>query len=118
MAYLRSRVKRVVSFVNKVDAESKASGLGLSEYLSKNDETLKKEFANTIQNRLEPEYQPSEWNKFTLVLNEGETDVQKRFAGLLTEECLNRVDDASLLGVEEEEEAVKTEEKKPADTDL
>eukprot|EP00330_Aristerostoma_sp_ATCC50986_P001741 CAMPEP_0114603196 /NCGR_PEP_ID=MMETSP0125-20121206/25635_1 /TAXON_ID=485358 ORGANISM="Aristerostoma sp., Strain ATCC 50986" /NCGR_SAMPLE_ID=MMETSP0125 /ASSEMBLY_ACC=CAM_ASM_000245 /LENGTH=108 /DNA_ID=CAMNT_0001813823 /DNA_START=386 /DNA_END=709 /DNA_ORIENTATION=+ len=93
LAYLRSRVKRIVNFANKADAQAKASKKELSVFLQENAKELKEEFQQAIKNRLEAEFGPSEWNTFRLAMNEGESDMVKRYGGVLPEECLKKGED-------------------------
>mmetsp|Transcript_25435 Transcript_25435/g.22444 ORF Transcript_25435/g.22444 Transcript_25435/m.22444 type:complete len:116 (+) Transcript_25435:142-489(+) len=74
-ALLRSRIKRVVNFVNRVDADAKRSGKELSVYLKENEKDLKAEFANVTMNRFEPEYNISLGNTWEYVLDENYLDI-------------------------------------------
>jgi len=55
--------------------------------LQANEKGLKEEFKNITKNYFEPEFAPSPWNSYELVLDENYMDVERRYAGLLPNEC-------------------------------
>jgi len=85
---LRSRVKRIIRFVNalaKTDGVQRDFVEG-GIYIE-NLEQRRAEFAQVIRNRFEPEFMPSAENEFSLILDENRYGTE-RYMGLLEEDCL------------------------------
>ena len=84
---LRSRMKRVVVFINKLTLDIKESKQPWEEYVDKNFVDLRNEFKNAIKNRFELEYEPKSENGFIKIVDENKQGVERYF-GLIEEECL------------------------------
>ena len=80
---LRSRVKRIIQYVNKLTPELRKSArldiLGL--------EAKQEEFRVITQNCFEPEFEPSKTNSFSRIIDENIEGVE-RYSGLISERCL------------------------------
>lgn len=79
---LRSRMKRVVNYVNQISSEltpkdSEVPNLGIK----------RREFKELTLNNFEPEYLPGSRNSFQKIIDENDEGV-KRYAGLIRKECL------------------------------
>jgi len=84
---LRSRMKRVNEYVNKI-IERKEAVISESGKIEIQDLKEKiKEFEEVSKNYFEPEFKPKKKNSFQKIIDENETGV-KRYAGLIAKECL------------------------------
>jgi len=85
---LRSRMKRVNESVNKIIEREEALWSKDKKVVMIKDLKEKiKEFKEVTKNYFEPEFKPKKKNTFQKIIDENETGV-KRYAGLITEECL------------------------------
>jgi len=84
MGLTRSRMKRVIEYINKLVKESFASGKFTPDISL---EQRRLAFKEIIKNRFEPEFVPSPNNTFQMIIDENQTGT-KRYAGLLEFECL------------------------------
>ncbi len=76
---LRSRMKRVVLYVNKLTSEFGGEIPNLME--------RREEFRELIKNNFEPEFRPSANNTFYRIIDENYSG-KERYSGLIEEECL------------------------------
>lgn len=77
---LRSRMKRIISFINILSKETDGKGE------IPNFALRKKEFQNITQNFFDPEFMPSPTNSFTKIIDDTLIGPQ-RYAGLIEERC-------------------------------
>ena len=84
---LRSRMKRVMNFVNELTLEIKASNLSWDKYINKNLENFRGKFKTLSKNRFEPEFTPGPENGFTKIIDEN-YEGPARYANLIPKECL------------------------------
>jgi len=84
---LRSRMKRVYEYVNHIVSREEAGWSSVDKIYIKNLNEKKAEFQQVIKNYFEPEFEPREGNSFTKIVDENYSGV-KRYAGLISEECL------------------------------
>ena len=84
---LKSRMKRIINYVNKITHEGKARKLPSNEVYIVDLEQRQKEFQEIIKNRFEPEYEPSKGNGFSKIIDENYSGVEK-YAGLISAECM------------------------------
>jgi len=84
---LRSRMKRVIHYVNTMIVENEYSQSEDGEFIINNLEAKRLEFQRISKNYFEPEFEPSSTNKFQPIINEN-FDGEKRYFGLIKEECL------------------------------
>jgi len=87
-SYLRSRVKRIVNYVDKISVEVQNEGNVEEMLLEKIEkfEERKREFDKINMNYLEPEYAISGENGFVKIMDENMTGREK-YAGLIPEQC-------------------------------
>jgi len=87
MGLLRSRMKRVYQYVNKMILNQDAFWTFDGEpYIEDIDKKLK-EFKELTKNSFEPEFLPSESNGFSKIVDENFVGVQ-RYSGLVSPDCL------------------------------
>ncbi len=83
--YMRSRMKRIIQFINKLTDEVK------DEFLEKktlaNIEEKRAEFRAISTNYFEPEFAPGPENGFHKIIDENFNGTE-RYAGLIAEECM------------------------------
>jgi len=84
---LRSRMKRVISYVNSLIEEEEAWMLSSDDVYISGLKSKKAKFAELIKNRFEPEFEPSSGNGFQKIIDENYGDVD-RYLGLIGPECL------------------------------
>ncbi len=84
---LRSRMKRVIVFVNNLSFNKEVSRDTNGELIINDLDGNREEFQRITQNYFEPEYEPSPNNKFQPIINENYSGERKYF-GLIKEECL------------------------------
>ena len=92
-AYLRSRMKRIVIFLNKLSdqiPDHRYIDYESGKYPLKEFDTHQAEFETINKNYIEPEYQISQENTWRKIVDENEKGVE-RYSGLITENCLNNV---------------------------
>jgi len=77
----RSRMKRVLALIKRIQEES--LGNGRIEY-----ELYRNEYKDAVRNRFEEEYQPSEDNSFKLILDENLSGPDRYF-GHLADDCVD-----------------------------
>lgn len=82
MGLLKSRMKRVITYINELTPEVNENGL----YISNLDQK-RNHFKKITENYFEPEFEPSSGNGFQKIVDDRETGV-KRYAGLIAEKCL------------------------------
>ena len=83
---LRSRMKRVLVFINRLIENGEAQQLVNGQVQIANKEANTKEFARITRNYFEPEYQVSAQNMFVKIIDETETG-EARYAGFIQPEC-------------------------------
>ena len=84
---LRSRMKRVINYVNKIADEGEAV-LGANNIISiKNLNQKRDEFKAITRNYFEEEFEPKASNGFSKIIDENYVGVAK-YMGYLTEECM------------------------------
>jgi len=76
---LRSRMKRVVLYANKLTSEFGGEVPNLME--------RREEFKELIKNNFEVEFRPSKNNTFYRIIDENYSG-KERYSGLIEEECL------------------------------
>ena len=84
--YLRSRIKRIIFFINQIARELPEEviyydGVKLPEY-----EIKKKEYDRLNKNYVEPEFEPLLTNGFVKIIDDNLKD-KNRYAGYIEEEC-------------------------------
>jgi len=84
---LKSRIHRVVKFVNTMTAQGDAVEVAGDEILIRNLAGKRKEFEAITKNYFEKEYEPSPDNGFAKIIDENLQGVD-RYQGLLDPECL------------------------------
>jgi len=84
---LRSRMKRIMVFVNRLIENGEAQQLVNGQLQIANKEANTKEFARITRNYFEPEYQVSAQNMFVKIIDENESG-EARYAGFISSECL------------------------------
>ena len=84
---MRSRMKRVVLFVNNLIRNGEYTRFSENDILINNLAQKREEFRKLTMNYYEPEFEPSSTNKFQYIINENLPGKQKYF-GLIKEECL------------------------------
>ncbi len=85
---LKSRMKRVVDYINKIIEESNYYKLSSGEVMMFGVEQKQREFKELIKNKFEPEYEPSSSNRFKKIVDEN-YDGPEKYSNLLTEECIS-----------------------------
>ena len=83
---LRSRMKRVIQYVNHIVKEGQVSRFESGEILINDLEDKRMEFQRITQNYFEAEYLPSPGNKFQPIIDENYDD-ERKYSGLIKEEC-------------------------------
>jgi len=83
---MRSRMKRVMVFVNRLIENGEAKQLVNGDVQIANKEANTKEFARITRNYFEPEFQVSSNNMFVKIIDETETG-PARYAGFIQPEC-------------------------------
>jgi len=86
MAYVRSRMKRVIEYVNKLTRAQATENKFLDGVYIPNVELKVKELEEITKNYLEPEFQLSRDNSFTKIIDENIAGPE-RYAGLLDPMC-------------------------------
>jgi len=84
---LRSRMKRVFNYVNKLTRDFEVWRINTNEVYIQDLTTKRQEFYMLTKNYFEPEFEPSPENKFSLIINENLQGTE-RYMGLIAEECL------------------------------
>lgn len=85
---LKSRVKRIINYVNELIIQNRLQGSSSSSEADIGDlEERIKEFRNVSKNYFEPEYQPRPENGWSKIIDEN-YEGTKRYSGLLNEKCL------------------------------
>lgn len=84
---LKSRMKRVIMYVNKLIDKGEAMVIGNGEVAIYKLEEKKGQFAEISKNYFEKEFEPSADNGFVKIIDENYEGVQ-RYQGLISEECL------------------------------
>ena len=82
---LRSRMKRVMSFVNKIIVSGEAVEVG-EDVDIRDLEKRREEFQKITQNYFEEEFKPSQDNGFSLIIDANYKGV-KKFQGFISQEC-------------------------------
>ena len=83
---MRSRMKRVMVFVNRLIENGEAQQLVNGQVQIANKEANTKEFTRISRNYFEPEYQVSAQNMFVKIIDETENG-SARYAGFIEPEC-------------------------------
>jgi len=86
LGLMRSRVKRIITFVNKLIEENQIYKLSAKEIYVLNLEQRRAEFAEITKNWFEPEFMPSPTNGFKKIIDDNLNGVE-RYSGLLSPEC-------------------------------
>ena len=84
---LKSRLKRIIKFINKIIREDLIINPDSIEAQIMDFDGKQKEFKEISKNYFEPEFEPSPDNGFSLIIDENRDGVE-RYARLLPEECL------------------------------
>ncbi len=84
---LKSRMKRVIQYVNGIIEENQVNRLPGGAIEIKDLEIKQKEFKKLIENRFEREYELSWNNGFSKIVDDNYEGVE-RYSGLISEECL------------------------------
>ena len=85
---LRSRIKRIINFVNKlarnggVQKDFTDGGIYIEDI-----EQRRAEFSELLKNHFEPEFTPSLENEFSIIIDENQYG-SERYMGLLEQDCL------------------------------
>jgi len=82
----RSRIKRIITYVNSIMSEVESDNIFEGQIHIKNFDQKKKEFEKVIQNKWEKEFEVSKRNKYELIIDEN-FEGSERYAGLLSEDC-------------------------------
>jgi len=85
---LKSRTKRIVNFVNKIIEAEQYKVDGEGRVVLANLEEARGEFMKISQNHFEPEFAPSDGNKFAPIINENEKG-ENMYFGLLDPDCIS-----------------------------
>jgi len=85
--YMRSRMKRIINFVNQMIVELPLENIYPDQVVIFSLDEKKKEFRKISMNYLEPEFQPEADNGFVKVIDENLSG-KDRYAGLIPEECI------------------------------
>jgi len=83
---LKSRLKRVIMFVNKIVQEDQAIKLMNGQVFINNIEEKRREFELITRNYFEPEYEVSAENMFVKIIDENYQG-EERYSGFLKKEC-------------------------------
>ena len=84
---LRSRMKRVVMYVNKIIESGDATEIKGNKVLIQNFETRRDEFKEITKNHFEEDYKPRTTNGFSKIID-GNYDGVEKCQGLIQSECL------------------------------
>jgi len=85
---LKSRMKRIILYVNELAANTEAwKPLNASKLHLVNAKMRRQEFRELTKNRFELEYEPSPTNGFSLIIDENKNGTQ-RYSQLLESDCL------------------------------
>ena len=85
-ALLKSRVKRIVKYVNKLIKETQDWGISWDSMHIDDLKTRRKEFQIISRNYFEPEFMPAPTNEFQMIIDDN-LHGEDRYFGLLEEEC-------------------------------
>jgi len=83
---LRSRMKRVIDYLNTIEA-SETLELPSGYFSIRNLEEKRREFKKLTKNYFEPEFMPKSGNGFEMIINENLSGTERYF-DLISEECL------------------------------
>jgi len=83
---MKSRMKRVIQYVNVMVQDGEVSRLNSGDVLINELEAKRLEFQRITQNYFEPEFEPSPDNRFEPIIDENFDD-ERRYFGLIKEEC-------------------------------
>ena len=83
---LRSRMKRVIQYVNNIVKEGHVTRTNSGEILINDLDQRRAEFQRISSNYFESEFEPSPENKFQPIINENFND-ERRYFNLIKEEC-------------------------------
>jgi len=83
---LKSRLKRIVQYVNKVVKETPLENIKGDQVKVKDLDLKQAEFLKLTQNHFEPEFAPSASNSWYKIIDES-VEGPERFGGLLPAEC-------------------------------
>ena len=86
MAYLKSRTKRIISFVNELTEEMQGDTF-LGDKRIPNFEVKLTEYRKITKNYLEPEFELSRDNSFEIIIDENLKGADK-FFGFIDPECV------------------------------
>ena len=87
MGLLRSRVKRIIQYVNHLTDTGKFKQAKKGQVIANDIETKVKKFQNITKNYFEKEYEPSPTNGFQKIIDENYSGVEA-YQGLISSECL------------------------------
>ena len=82
LGLLKSRMKRVITYINEVTKEVNETGLSI-----RNLDQKRNHFKKIAENYFEPEFVPSPDNTFYKIIDDREYGI-KRYAGLIEKKCL------------------------------
>jgi len=83
---LRSRMKRVIQYVNHIVKEGQVTRFESGEIFINDLDDKRAEFQRITQNYFEAEYIPSPGNKFQPIIDENYDD-ERKYSGLIKQEC-------------------------------
>ena len=84
---MKSRMKRVIQYVNTLGDENQISRVSEDSVFIKDLETKRQEFKEISKNKFEPEFEPNPENKFQPIIDEN-IEGAGRYFNLIREECL------------------------------
>eukprot|EP00330_Aristerostoma_sp_ATCC50986_P001130 CAMPEP_0114590338 /NCGR_PEP_ID=MMETSP0125-20121206/12607_1 /TAXON_ID=485358 ORGANISM="Aristerostoma sp., Strain ATCC 50986" /NCGR_SAMPLE_ID=MMETSP0125 /ASSEMBLY_ACC=CAM_ASM_000245 /LENGTH=119 /DNA_ID=CAMNT_0001787767 /DNA_START=1362 /DNA_END=1718 /DNA_ORIENTATION=+ len=97
---LRSRIKRIIIFVNQIIDEEGAQPDNKLGYTFKNKDERLAQFKKISSNYFEEEYEPSRGNGFSKIIDFN-LEGTARYSNLIDQECLNVVRDNIDIGPKE-----------------
>jgi len=86
-AYLRSRMKRIILYVNQLNREIPEQNIYPDSVVIPDLERRKAEFADLSKNYLDPDFAPGPENGFVKVIDDNLRGTE-RYQGLIAKECL------------------------------
>jgi len=84
---LRSRMKRLIRFINSITGQIRAANQNFDSIMEKNVDNLRRQFKIITKNRFEPEFMPGPENGFYKIIDEN-LNGTARYAGLIAEDCV------------------------------
>ena len=84
--YLRSRIKRIILFINQIGRELSQDNIYFDGVILPDFDAKKEEFDRLNKNYMEPEFESSAINGFTKIIDDN-LKGKDRYAGYIKEEC-------------------------------